>query len=103
MGDKVSAVEKAIKGLKNGTIDPSQEIIIDGIETEEQIRKKEEEKRVREKKQKVQKLRNEREKKKTRIWQQMYNQWNRNPLSILIIRNGINGSLKIQLHLKKKK
>jgi hypothetical protein len=38
---KATEVENAINGLKEGTIDPSKPIKIEGIETEEEIKLKE--------------------------------------------------------------
>ena len=44
LSQQATAVQDAIKGLKDGTLDPTKEIEIEGLETEEKKRAKEEEK-----------------------------------------------------------
>ena len=43
LSQQATAVQDAIKGLKDGTLDPTKEIEIEGLETEEKKRAKEEE------------------------------------------------------------
>ena len=43
LSQQATAVQDAIKGLKDGTLDPTKEIEIEGLETEEKKRSKEEE------------------------------------------------------------